>query len=230
MVSGGNPGRGSVVATTCRSCPSPIATSMTTPTPSGALSVPQVLNGEPGASSSPSRGRSTHRTVLILPRSRRLTVAPAPHRRLRSIRSGSRFWSHGTWSAASFAAPRRWTACTIPTRPRRSRAVNHWQIAKWLEPEPRLRASLVVPQRSPYLAETLRGLRRRRHVVWVRSLRKDPGSGEPHLAELPRAGRARRPRAFMPPSMGKIHRSRTPTHPPRGTARSRRCRRGGRSG
>src|SRR5262245_26693894 len=31
-------------------------------------------------------------------------------------------------------------------------AVNDWQIAKWLEPEPRLRASLVVPSHHPDLA------------------------------------------------------------------------------
>jgi len=31
-------------------------------------------------------------------------------------------------------------------------AVNDWQLAKWLEPEPRLRASLVVPSQDPELA------------------------------------------------------------------------------
>ncbi|WP_433296619.1 amidohydrolase family protein [Pseudonocardia sp. CA-142604] len=31
-------------------------------------------------------------------------------------------------------------------------AVNDWQIARWLEPEPRLRASVVVPSQSPALA------------------------------------------------------------------------------
>ena len=31
-------------------------------------------------------------------------------------------------------------------------AVNDWQIAEWLEPEPRLRASIVVPSQQPELA------------------------------------------------------------------------------
>jgi predicted TIM-barrel fold metal-dependent hydrolase len=33
-----------------------------------------------------------------------------------------------------------------------ARAVNDWQIAEWLEPEPRLRASIVVPSRQPAMA------------------------------------------------------------------------------
>ena len=33
-----------------------------------------------------------------------------------------------------------------------ARAVNDWQIAEWLEPEPRLRASIVVPSQHPELA------------------------------------------------------------------------------
>lgn len=33
-----------------------------------------------------------------------------------------------------------------------ARAVNDWQIAEWLEPEPRLRASIVVPNQQPELA------------------------------------------------------------------------------
>src|SRR5258708_12259974 len=33
-----------------------------------------------------------------------------------------------------------------------SRAINDWQIAEWLDPEPRLRSGLVVPYQAPYLA------------------------------------------------------------------------------
>lgn len=33
-----------------------------------------------------------------------------------------------------------------------ARAINDWQIAQWLEPEPRLRASLVIPSQLPELA------------------------------------------------------------------------------